>query len=211
MRLRAYLFRAFYPNARDAGNLNPMPANNPNVVYLAERPQAPDNHDVLHRIMRDHEPAIRRFLRARLANHPDYEDLVQDVYVKLTQQENLREKLSMGEAQTRSYLFSIATNLIRDRHRRRKTRREVQLTAADEERLPSHAPSTEEVFISRQNLAAIRSAILNLPGNCRRAFVLSRFNDLTYREIAEAMNISVSMVEKHIMRALAEIRSCVRI
>ena len=113
----------------------------PNVFCLPERQAHAKHHEVLHRVIRDHEPAIRRFLRARLANHPDYEDLVQDIYVKLARQENLDDKLSMGEAQTRAYLFSIATNLIRDRDRRNSIRREVTLSPAAEERLQNHVPS----------------------------------------------------------------------
>ena len=188
-----------------------MPRDTPNVVYLSQRSASAKNNDVLHRVMRDHDPAIRRFLRARLANHPDYEDLVQDIYLKLAKLEGLDEKLSRGEAKTRSYLFSIATNLIRDRYRRQCTRKEVPLSLAVEERYANHAPSPEEVLVSRENLAAIRRTILKLPANCRRAFVLSRFRDLSYREIADEMNISVSMVEKHIMRALAAMRSCVQL
>lgn len=188
-----------------------MPKDTQNVVYLPQRPAPANNNDVLQRVMRDHDPAIRRFLRARLANHPDYEDLVQDIYLKLARQQGLGEKLSMGEAQTRSYLFSIATNLIRDRYRQKSIRKEVPLSLAVEERYANQAPSPEEILVSRENLAAIRRTILKLPAKCRRAFVLSRFRDLSYREIAHEMNISVSMVEKHIMRALAAMRSCVRL
>lgn len=186
-----------------------MPTENPKVVYLEQRQPPPEDRAVLRHIFRKHGPAIRRFLRARLANHPDHEDLVQDIYVKLARLENLHEKLSLGEAQTRSYLFSVATNMIRDRHRRKTVRRQVHMRLADEDRLENLSPSPEEDFISRQNIAAIRKAILKLPGNCRRAFVLSRFREFSYREIAETMNISVSMVEKHIMRALREIRACI--
>ena len=188
-----------------------MPRDTPNVIDLAQHRTTATHNEVLHRIIRDHEPAIRRFLRARLANHPDYEDLVQDIFLKLARQDNLDDKLSRGEAQTRSYLFSIATNLIKDRYRRKTTEREAESTLAAEELMKKQAPSPEDILISRQNLAAIRKAILELPANCRRAFVLSRFRNMSYREIAEEMNISISMVEKHIMRALAELRSSVRL
>lgn len=188
-----------------------MPTGKSNIVHLHRRQAQADADDALHRVIREHEPAIRRFLRARLANHPDYEDLAQEIYLRLARQEDLQERLSAGEAQTRSYLFSIAINLIRDRHRRNVIRKEVSLSPAVEVRLRDHAPSPEDILISHQNLAAIRQAILKLPAKCRRAFVSSRFRNLSYREIAEEMNISISMVEKHIMRALAEIRASVRL
>ncbi len=181
------------------------------VIDFSQRRERARQQDLLQRVIHDHGTAIRRFVRARLANHPDYEDLVQDVYVKLARQKNLDRKLSLGEAQTRSYLFSIAANLLRDRYRRNSIRREVKLSVAEEEGFGVFSLSPEDILISRQRLDAIRKGILRLPFNCRRAFLLSRFQDLSYREIAEEMDISISMVEKHIMRALAEIRSCVQL
>ncbi len=186
------------------------PRDAPNVYFLPERQNSAGRNLVLHRIMRDHEPAIRRFLRARLANHPDYEDLVQDIYLKLARQQDLDKKLSMGEAQTRSYLLSMANNLIRDRFRRERVRKAVTLSLPAEEMLVSRTPSPEDILASRQSVAAIKKAIMRLPATTRRAFLLSRFRDLSYREIADEMHISISMVEKHIMRALAAVRSCVQ-
>ncbi len=188
-----------------------MPREKPNVVFLSKRQRSQEGFSVLHRIIADHEPAIRRFLRARLANDPEYEDLVQDIYLKLAEQKDLSEKLSKGEAQTRYYLIAMANNLVRDRHRRNTIRKEVPLSLAEQEQCENQVPSPENILISRQNVAAIKKAILRLPRNCRRAFVLSRSRNLSYREIADEMSISISMVEKHIMRALAEIRASVNL
>ena len=137
--------------------------------------------------------------------------MVQDIYLKLAEQQDVSEKLSKGEAQTRYYLITMASNLVRDRYRRSAIRREVPLSLADQEQFENQVPSPEEILISHQNVAAMRKAILRLPRNCRRAFVLSRFKNLSYREIADEMSISISMVEKHIMRALAEIRASVNL
>ena len=175
------------------------------VISMRER-QRRSADDLLQKIVSEHEPALRRFLRARLSGHADFEDLVQDTFVRIARMDNLREKLSQGEAQTRSYLFSIASNLIKDRHRRWK----VSVVSVDAEDADSDQTqleaSAEEVVAWRQELASLKRAILKLDRNCREAFVLSRIHGKSYREIAESMNISVSMVEKHIMRALVAIR-----
>ena len=117
-----------------------MPRNAPNVYNLPERHDPSRRNVVLRRIVRVHEPAVRRFLRARLANHPDHEDLVQEIYLRLLRQEDLEEKLSMGEAQTRSYLFSMANNLIRDRFRREKVRSELSLNLIAEQTPDNRGP-----------------------------------------------------------------------
>ena len=184
------------------------PEDATNVYYLRERQISARRKAVLQRVVRDHQPAIRRFLRARLASHPDYEDLVQEIYVKLARLDDLEAKLSVDEAQVRSYLISMANNLVRDRFRRETVRREMTKSLAAEMVIESLSPSPEHILASRQHLAAIMKAILRLPAKTRRAFLLNRFRDLSYREIADEMNISISMVEKHIMRALAAVRSC---
>lgn len=175
------------------------------IVYLPERRDIAAE-DVLRNAVRDHETALRRFLRSRLANHPDQEDLVQEIYLRLARQKNLVEKLSHGEASTRSYLFSVATNLIRDMYRSAAVRQECSLQTDGAGPLKDMGPSPEEALAARQDLASLKRAILKLNPKSRRAFVLSRFNGMSYREIADEMNVSVSMVEKHIMLALAEIR-----
>ncbi|MCY3623784.1 MAG: sigma-70 family RNA polymerase sigma factor [Gammaproteobacteria bacterium] len=189
-----------------------MPKHESNVVYLSARRNPREDNGVLRRIVRDHESAILRFLRARLANHHDREDVVQEIYLKLAQQQdNLEENLSMDEAQTRFYLMTMATNLIRDMHRRNTVRRKVTMRLASERQSEDDIPSPEEVLTSQEKVAKIEEALLGLPANCQRAFALSRFRDLSYREIADEMSISISMVEKHIMRALAELRTRVQV
>ena len=84
------------------------------------------------------------------------------------------------------------------------------MSRGNEERVLNHAPSPEDILVSQQNLAAMKKAILKLPAKCRHACLLSRLRNLSYSEIADEMNISISMVEKHIMRALAAISFAVQ-
>jgi len=71
------------------------------------------------------------------------------------------------------------------------------------------AASTEEakVEVSEENIQdVIKDAVSNLPEKCRLVFSLSRYSDMTNREIAEHLDISIKAVEKHISRALKELR-----
>ena len=53
----------------------------------------------------------------------------------------------------------------------------------------------------------IKSAIHTLPEECRTAFILSRYHDMKYEEIASQMNISVNTVKYHIKNALSKLRT----
>ena len=66
-------------------------------------------------------------------------------------------------------------------------------------------PADERIII-RQNLAAAAGVIRALPPRTRDAFLLHRFEDLTYRQIAGRLGVSVSMVEKHIAEALRQLK-----
>ena len=184
-------------------NKNQVAGSASKVVPLREKEDA---DTLLQRIALEHESALRRFLNARLSGHPDYEDLLQETFLRVARQDDMEEKLSGSLDTVRSYLFSIATNAIRDRHRKVVTRRKY-------DHLTIYAPETgglgfsaEQIVSAQEQLGDIKAAIMKLKPDCKDAFVLSRFEGLSYREIAERMGISISMVEKHIMNALSQIR-----
>jgi RNA polymerase sigma-70 factor (ECF subfamily) len=61
--------------------------------------------------------------------------------------------------------------------------------------------------MSRERLKRIREAIANLPPRTRDVFVLHRFEDMTYKSIADGLGISVSAVEKRIIVALKHLKA----
>lgn len=175
----------------------------PKVVHIRSRE---DVESRLEKVALEHEPALRRFLKARLSGHPDHEDLLQDTFLRVARQNDVEEKLSGRSETIRSYLFSIATNVIRDRHRQFATRQKYVDLVKNDSNTHCLEPSAEDVASAQERSVDIRAAILSLRPDCRDAFLLSRFQGLSYREIADAKGISISMVEKHIIRALVQIR-----
>jgi RNA polymerase sigma factor (sigma-70 family) len=157
---------------------------------------------LLEALVRDHDTALRRFLRARLALEPDREDLLQEVYLRIVRHQDPQR---IGQ-NPRAFLFTVATNLIQDRARRRSVRRESAHVPLESEEIPG-AFTTEGVLEGRQALDAMRAVIVGLPEPCRRIFVKCRFEERSYREVAQSEGISVSMVEKHVSHALRALRS----
>lgn len=155
--------------------------------------------------------AVRQDLVAYLRRRDrtgDVEDLVQEAFVRF-----YRAGHDLNAPDARPLLFVIARNVQLDRwkssgrERARRGAEDVLDLDAGPRAVPCDAPAADQRLISRQDLEAAEAAIRALPQKTREAFLLHRFNARTYRQIAEQLGVSVSMVEKHIAEALRQLKS----
>lgn len=153
------------------------------------------------KLVKDHDRALRRYLRAQLAVEADRDDLIQEIYFRVVRHTDL-EKF---QENTRAYLFKTATNLLRDRARRRAVRKSDSQREVEEFDLVNFVTPEQELQ-SRQNLQVVQKVLAGLPSTCRQAFLLSRFSNKNYQEIGKKLGVSASMIEKHVARAMFEIR-----
>lgn len=174
------------------------------VVHISDHPER--KGALLTRVFEEHGPALRRFLRARLMLEEDREDVVQDLFLRLARADDLAEKLSAQSGSTRSYLFSIATNLIVDMRRKQSVREADSHESYDEETAPASHPTPEMIISAQEQVKQMKQLLSGLKPKPRRAFVLSRYMYKSYPEIAEEMDVSVSTVEKYISAALSALR-----
>lgn len=142
---------------------------------------------------------LKRFALARHCDPGDVDDLVQEVYVKLTAG-------STGPVgNPRAYLYQIANNLIHDlrRGRMRQERRDDDWARAEfgQDLVHHPAASPERAAIDRQMLARVDAAIDSMPE--RTAHILRRYRveGQSQKDIAGELGISLSAVEKHLQRA----------
>lgn len=108
-------------------------------------------------------------------------------------------------------MYRIANNLVLEYQRagyRHHASRHVSLDCA--EPLSANDPPVEEIVEARIALEVLlKQTIARLPPKCQLAFMLNRFDGLTYPQVAARMGISTKMVEKHIARALQACRAAV--
>jgi RNA polymerase sigma-70 factor (ECF subfamily) len=148
------------------------------------------------------------YLQRRGQSVDDAEDLVQEAFARFHRAGHRAE-----DADARPLLFVISKNLLKDqwkvanRERARMVGQDVDAVVAAWEIAPSEAPSADRHSIGRQELAGVAEAIRALPPRCRDAFLLHRFEDLSYRQIAGRLGVSVSMVEKHLAEALRRLKA----
>lgn len=105
------------------------------------------------------------------------------------------------------YLFQVAANLLRERNRQRRRRHADAHVEFEEETVRLWDDlSPERVLLGREAYGAAMEALLELPERARRIFVLNRFEGLPGGEIASRLGVSISTVEKDMMRVLAHLR-----
>lgn len=144
---------------------------------------------------------LRIFLTGRVKCPETAADLTHETYLRLYQR--VREN---PPDNARALAFHIAVQLAIDYHRKTTIRNRYH---ADTEfdtfvnKVPNTSAGPEQSLMATQRLAALKSALDELPTDCRTAFLLNGVDGLTYSEIATRMGISKSMVGKHLTRALA--------
>lgn len=145
--------------------------------------------DTLEKIWNDFAGQLRTFIRRRVADDAEAEDILQDVFLKLARR---AEDLPAAE-KLPGWIFLITRNAIIDRHRTRKATVPVPESLALE---TNAAPDELEGLC-----AAFRRMIRNLPEPYRQAIVLTELESVPQVELAKRLGISVSGAKSRVQRA----------
>jgi RNA polymerase sigma-70 factor (ECF subfamily) len=138
-------------------------------------------------------PALRRYARALTRNTETADDLVQDTLVRALRSEHLFH----GE-DTRSWLYTILTNLNRNRLRS-LARRPMHAPLGDNDAVDSAGPEA--------GMRDIERALANLVPEQRIALLLVVLEGLSYREVAEIQSVPIGTVMSRLARARAQIKA----
>ena len=151
---------------------------------------------------------LLNFLSRQVNDRDTAADLAQESFVRVL----AAQQAGQAVLDMRALLYRTARNLVIDQHRRNEVRKHDDLDALPEDQHPS-APQhlqPEEALASSQVIRAYVATIEALPARCREAYVLHVFDELSHAQIAQHMGISVSMVEKHVVRAMVACKICER-
>lgn len=130
------------------------------------------------------------------------EDVVQDVFLKLWQK---REEVSVTE-NLPAYLHRAVTNHAINIYKQ-QYRKLIQHTEEIAEQIDTARSYADNALITAELNDRIEKAIATLPDSSRGVFMLSRFEEMSYKEIADKLEISVKTVEKHMSNALRHLRN----
>lgn len=151
-----------------------------------------------------HHRRLLRVCERLLGDAEDARDAVQEVFLKVM----VKAGGFRPRALVSTWLYRVAVNHCLNVLRRRRLRRWVSLSAGEEEEGAASLDPPEEradphrQLESRRQWARIRQAIAALPPSQHAVLVLARFEELSYKEIAETLGITLGAVESRLFRAM---------
>lgn len=168
-------------------------------------------HDAaLNELMERHGEKLFHYLVRCLQNEEEAADLAQETFVRVYQH---RAKFDAGQKFS-VWLYTIASNLVRDRYRWRARHPQVSLNAEQEEtgtelgaRLAHSQATPRESLETSERVAAIEDAVAALPEELRTPLLLAEYEEKPQAEIAQILSCSVKAVETRIYRARKQLRT----
>lgn len=157
-------------------------------------------------LVRRWERRIQAAIYRVMGTEDEARDLCQEAFLKAYRALGAFKR----EARFSSWLYQIALNLCRDRMRRRKGRTLVSLEALEADgpalRCAALGPSPLEMVEASTLSRVLADAVSGLPDEQREVIVLKEYQDLTFVEIAEILDVPLSTVKTRLYRGLGQLR-----
>lgn len=168
------------------------------------------HEEALNDLMTRHSEKLYHYLYRCLQNEDDAADLAQESFVKVYQN---RIRFDTGQKFS-TWLYTIASNLVKDRYRWRNRHPQVSLDAANEatgrnygDALALEGGSPTDDLQASERAEAVRQAVAALPDELRQSFVLAEYEGLSHLEIGAILHCTAKAVETRIYRARQQLRA----
>ncbi len=162
-----------------------------------------DDRAAFEKLFKLYSERIYYFTIRYIKNKEEAEEITQEVFVRLWNRRfDLKTELSFS-----SYLFMIAKNAVIDLLRKRQ--KESSLNEEITPDVNAIAEKSNNSVEYKELNEIVKNSILQLPEKRRQIFLLSRNEGLTYKEIAEKLNISIKTVESHMRLALQQLKKTI--
>lgn len=144
---------------------------------------------------------IKNFLYYKCGDVALAEDLTQDVFMKVWDK---REEIN--QETVKSYLYTIANNMLLNKLRHSK----VVMNFAEKNKDKHNEQSPHYALEEKEFKAELEKTIGDMSEKQREVFLMNRIDELTYKEIAERLELSVKAVEKRMHGALGYLKEKIK-
>lgn len=149
----------------------------------------------------EHQDRVYNLVLNKVQQPEDAEEITQDVFIAVFR----KPEAFRGDAAVSTWLYRIALNKCIDHLRSRQSRNRWAITRffsnQQEIQDPTEFSHPGILLENREKAAILFTAMKQLPERQHTAWVLSEMQNLSYKEISEIMNVSVSSVESLLVRA----------
>lgn len=165
------------------------------------------DHQAFVELYNDYWWQVYDFSRLYISRVADAEEIVQDVFVKLWESRHLLKE----DESFKGFLFIITRNIVFSRNRKKVNENlfKTSVLSAFGNESNYNSNSVEEEYCASQFAVFIDKLIGSLPEQQKRCFLLSREENLSYKEIAERLGISPKTVEIHMGKALKFLKNSI--
>jgi len=158
------------------------------------------------RLIERHQALVAGTVARMLGSNADVEDIAQQVFIRVWKSAGRY----VAKAKFTTWLLKITRNLVFNEMRRAKRHPHLPVQIEPEaEEIPLKDEQTsapDATLLEAELQSAIEKAIALLPGTQRMALVLRRYEELSYEEIADVLDLSVPAVKSLLFRARTELR-----
>jgi RNA polymerase sigma-70 factor (ECF subfamily) len=169
------------------------------AAVIASSRQEPEQFAVL---FDRHAPHIYRYL-ARRAGRQVADDLVAETFLTAFAK---RDRYDIGHPDARPWLYGIATNLVGQQRRDEARQYRILQAAAAEPEVPGHAERVAADVTAQAIRTLLDAALAALPAGDRDVLLLIAWEQLTYKEVSQALAIPVGTVRSRLHRARTKVR-----
>jgi RNA polymerase sigma factor (sigma-70 family) len=155
---------------------------------------------LLTRLIDIYSTPLRRFFERRVSVQSDVQDLVQEVFLRLSR---MPDPADIEKPE--HFLFVTAANVLKDRIRRDTVRGAGLHHELVDDIIAGSDFSPHRVLEGREAAARLQAVLLELPERTRDVFVLRVLEGLKMTDVARAIGISTRAAEKHQAKALARV------
>ncbi len=144
-----------------------------------------------------HRSALRAFVARFVQQGADVDDVTQEAFLRAFNAEKAK-----AIEHPKALLFTIAKNLVLSDFSRKANRLTDYIADIDALGVIQGDSDVESEVQGQEALGAFCEAVALLPVQCRRVYLMRKVYGLSYKEIAARLDISVSTVEKHLVKGL---------
>lgn len=144
-------------------------------------------------------PRLLSLATRMLGDRTEAEDVAQEAFLRIWR---VAPDWRRGEARFDTWLHRVVLNLCRDRLRKRR-----ETLVAEPPDLPDDRPGAEAGLLAAEDRRRVQHALAELPERQREAIVLQFYQELSNRDAAEVMGVSVEALESLLSRARRQLRA----